>query len=249
MKRIKIILIVFVLILSATSVGAFVVDKAEYGKLSPELASMSIGDRIAFWAEQFVGNPYDTDPLGEYVRRAVIEADERVDCMYLTFRAAELAFSSTYSQAVGNALDLRFATKGKVNAEGKVLNYDERYQYAMDMIRSGKWGRDVTASLGPVREIPGDRGVESVQVLERKSIVSGTEGFRNGDIIFFVKDPKKRVVGEIIGHIGIVVVSKEGTFVVHASGVKKKGGVVKKVVLSDYAEQMPFIGVVVTRFD
>jgi len=55
------------------------------------LKGSPVAHKIAFWAELFIGTPYDTDPLGEYVRRAVVVADERVDCMYLTFRTAELA--------------------------------------------------------------------------------------------------------------------------------------------------------------
>ncbi|MCK4911383.1 MAG: hypothetical protein KAR83_07060, partial [Thermodesulfovibrionales bacterium] len=51
-----------------------------------EMASMPIGERIARWAEAFLGTPYDTDPLGAYVSSNAIVADMSVDCMYLTFR-------------------------------------------------------------------------------------------------------------------------------------------------------------------
>jgi len=249
MKWMKMILPVLLVTVVATSAGAFVVNKAEYGRLSRKLPGMSAGDRMAFWAEQFVGNPYDPDPLGEYVSRSVIEADERVDCMYLTFRAAELALSNSYDQAVKNALNMRFLTKGRVSEDGEVMNYDERYQYAMDMIYGGKWGRNVTSEIGPVRQIPGSRGLEHVSIISRADAVESVDKIRNGDIIFFVKDPSKRIVGEIVGHIGIASVSGSGVFLIHASGVKKKGGVVKKVDLKEYVEEMPFIGIIVTRFD
>ncbi|MBI5213849.1 MAG: hypothetical protein HY957_10865, partial [Nitrospirae bacterium] len=68
--------------------------------LQSKLKNKPVGERIAFWAEKFIGVPYDKDPLGEYVSRTVITADERVDCMYLTFRAVELALSGTPEEAV-----------------------------------------------------------------------------------------------------------------------------------------------------
>ena len=57
-------------------------------------------ERIAFWAEQYIDVPYDTDPWGDYVRKNVIVADERVDCMYLTFRSVELALGRITSYNV-----------------------------------------------------------------------------------------------------------------------------------------------------
>jgi hypothetical protein len=59
----------------------------EIQKSQSFLRDKPIGERIAFWAEKFIGIPYDTDPFGEYVSKATIVTDERVDCMYLTFRA------------------------------------------------------------------------------------------------------------------------------------------------------------------
>jgi hypothetical protein len=59
----------------------------------------------------------------------------------------------------------------------------------------------------------------------------------------------------MVGHIGIIKVEEEPTskeereiYLVHASGIKEKGGGVKKVLLKDYITRMPFIGVKVTRF-
>ena len=111
----------------------------EISALQPRLRESSVGNRIAFWAEQFIGTPYDMDPLGDYVTRALIVADERVDCMYLTFRAVELALSNSPEEAVGKALTMRFHAQG-VLKDGKVTNYDDRYQDGIDMIGSGKYG-------------------------------------------------------------------------------------------------------------
>ncbi len=82
----------------------------EIASLQREIADRPVGDRIAFWAEKFVDTPYDPDPLGEYVRKNVIIADERVDCMYLTFRSVELAFGKDPDDAVSVALDKRFVS-------------------------------------------------------------------------------------------------------------------------------------------
>ena len=124
------------------------------------LRGKPIGEKIAFWAEKFIGVPYDRDPLGEYVSRAAIVSDERVDCMYLTFRAVELALSGTPEEAIQVALERRFHSKG-VLKEGRVINYDDRFEYGEDMIESGKWGREITSEVGKTMKIEGARGKAS----------------------------------------------------------------------------------------
>jgi len=214
-----------------------------------------IGERIALWAEKFVGVPYDSDPLGEYVSRATIVADERVDCMYLTFRAVELALSRTPEEAIQIALDKRFHSKG-VLKEGRVINYDDRFEYGEDMVESGKWGKEVTSEVGRVTKIKGSRGKEFVEVLSRDELIRGMNGLKSGDILFFATKPEKRKVGEIIGHMGIIKVEKgernpkgRKFFLIHASGTKEKGGVVKKVLLNEYLSRTDFLGVKITRFE
>ncbi|MDP1758212.1 MAG: hypothetical protein Q8K77_00255, partial [Thermodesulfovibrionales bacterium] len=107
---------------------------SEIAVFQKEIADKPIGERIALWAEKFVGTPYDPDPLGEYVTKKAIVADERVDCMYLSFRAVELALSLTPDKAIDIALDKRFITKGKLDSEGNVSNYEDRFQYGEDML-------------------------------------------------------------------------------------------------------------------
>jgi hypothetical protein len=222
-------------------------SEEEIATLQRETSGLTTGQRIAFWAEQFLGTPYDPDPLGEYVTREVIVADDRVDCMYLTFRSAELALSGTPEEAVEVALDKRFMGSG-VMKEGKVLNYDNRFQYAQDMLSSGKWGREITGTLGETVEIEGSRGTKTVRILPGAQIPGAVPLLESGDIIFFVKDPAKRVVGEIVGHIGIIKREGDKAFLIHAGGKKDLGGVVKKVLLTDYARSMPFVGIRVSRF-
>ncbi len=68
--------------------------------------------------------------------------------------------------------------------------------------------------------------------------------------MFFIKKPEERKLGEIVGHIGIVKLEQDQEpYLIHASGTKERGGMVKKVLLKDYVSQMPFIGVKITRID
>jgi hypothetical protein len=213
-----------------------------------------VGERIALWAEKFIGVPYDDDLLGEYVSRAAIVADERMDCMYLTFRVVELALSRTPEEAIQIALDKRFHSRGVLKG-GRVTNYDDRFEYGEDMVDSGKWGREVTAEIGRTVKIKGSRGKEFTEVLFPDELMRRMSRLKSGDILFFATKPEKRKVGEIIGHMGVIKVEKaagnpEGmeVFLIHASGHKGKGGAVKKVLLKGYLSKMDFLGVKITRF-
>ena len=75
----------FIFVLLWAQLGQAIPDE-EIREKQGELQGKPVGEKIAFWAERFVGTPYDEDPQGEYVTKATIVADERVDCMYLTFR-------------------------------------------------------------------------------------------------------------------------------------------------------------------
>lgn len=243
----------------------------EIAVFQKEIADKPVGERIALWAGKFVGAPYDPDPLGEYVTKKAIVADERVDCMYLSFRAVELALSLTPDKAIDIALDKRFMTKGRLDSKGNVINYEDRFQYGEDMLDSGRWGKEITEQLGKVTEIKGSRGKEKVKIIAKNTLLkrlssskssSRMTGLKSGDFIFFVKAVERRKAGEIVGHIGIVkievssqrsAVSNNGEqkeiYLIHAGGFKKKGGEVKKVRLYDYINSMPFIGVRVSRFN
>jgi len=232
----------------------FALTNEEIQKFQTLLTGKPIGERIAFWAERFIGVPYDTDPLGEYVSKATIVLDERVDCMYLTFRAVELALSHTPEEAIQVALGRRFHSKG-VLKDGHVINYDDRFEYGEDMIESGKWGQEITSAVGKMMKIKGSRGKEFVEVLSSDALMQGMKSLKSGDLVFFAKKPEKREVGEIIGHMGIVRVVEarrnqrsRDIFLIHASGTKGRGGTVKKVLLREYLSKMPFIGVRITRF-
>jgi len=232
----------------------FALTVEEIQKFQILLKGKPVGERVVFWAERFVGAPYDTDPLGEYVSKATIVADERVDCMYLTFRAVELSLSHTPEEAIQVALEKRFHSKGILKG-GRVVNYDDRFEYGEDMIESGKWGKEVTSEVGRTLRIKGSRGKEFVYMLPSDSVLRGAEKLKTGDILFFIKRPEERKREEIVGHLGILKIegSPEGKggkefYLIHATGTKGKDGAVKKVLLKDYLAKMPFIGLKITRF-
>jgi hypothetical protein len=223
-------------------------NNEEIQRFQANLREKPVGERIVFWAEKFVGTPYDIDPLGEYVSKATIVADERVDCMYLTFRAVELALSHTPEEAIQIALEKRFHSKG-ILKEGKVVNYDDRFEYGEDMISSGKWGREITGEVGKTFRIKGSRRTNVADILSSDELQRNASGLKTGDLIFFIKRPEERKVEEIVGHIGMIKVEQgREVYLIHASGTKGKGGVVKKMLLKEYISQMPFMGAKITRF-
>jgi hypothetical protein len=220
----------------------------EIAVLQRTSAGWSVGERIAFWAEQFIDTPYDPDPQGEYVNRKVLIADERVDCMYHAFRSVELALGKDPKDSVDIALEKRFHGKGVLQG-GKVENYDDRFRYGEDMLDSGKWGREITSELGELFTIRGERGRDRVSIIRKADIPKMLGSLRTGDIIFFVKDPAKRVSGEIVGHVGIIKAEEEKVYLISAFGQKNKGGRVKKTIFSEYSSRMPFIGIRVSRLE
>jgi hypothetical protein len=246
-KKSKGFTLLLILVLLLLPDFLFGLSNEEIQKIQSMLIAKPLGERIVFWAEKFIGTPYDPDPLGAYVTRATLVADERVDCMYLTFRVVELSLTRTPEEAIQIALDKRFHTRG-VLRDGKVLNYDNRFEYGEDMIESGKWGDEITDTLGRTARIRGSRGRETVDMLPTDELSRGKEGLRSGDVLFFIRNPDRRSAEEIVAHIGIVKVEPHQVYLIHASGTKGRGGAVKKISLREYLSQMPFVGVKVTRF-
>ena len=221
------------------------------------VAEKPLGERISYWAGRFISTPYDPDPLGLYVRTRRIVADEKVDCLYHTFRSVELARAETPEDAIEAALSLRFVTRGTI-ANGLVQNYDARYQYGEDMVFGSRWGRNITEDLGKTRKIEGSRGRDKVRILPKEELSTEElqKKLKDGDIIYWVKDPAKRIVGEIVGHLSIVRLHEGAPHVIHAAGSKQKnwqgtvnGGVTKELPLAEYVQKMHFIGAFITRFE
>jgi len=240
-------LLPFFLVLFPSVVSAFISDD-EIAVLQKASAEWALGERIAFWAEQFVDTPYDTDPMGAYVTGKVIVADDRVDCMYHVFRSVELAKGKDPADSLAAALDLRFPSKG-VAESGQVLNYEDRFRYGEDMIESGKWGKEITSEMGETVKIRGGRNRQYVAMIKKRDIPSVLSKLRNGDIVFFIKDPAKRSADEIVGHMGIIKAEEGNIYLISAFGQKDRGGKVKKVLFSEYSTGMPFVGIRVSRME
>lgn len=222
-------------------------DETEIQSVQLRASGKQIGERIAFWAERFVGTPYDTDPAGEYVTKESLSADERVDCMYLVFRAVELAFGNSPEESASIALDKRFVHSGNVR-DGRVLNYEDRFRYGEDMIESGKWGEEVTRGIGVTSSTAGSRGRPEIIFVSGREAAVNLSFFSSGDVVFFINSPSMRQKDEIVGHMGVIKRDGEKVYLIHAAGTKKRGGEVKKVLFSDYLNSMPFIGIRVSRF-
>lgn len=218
------------------------------------VSKFGVGEKIAFWADFFVGTPYDPIPIGSYVQNLSINEEDVFDCMSLTFRVLELAFAKNESSALDNALYFRFKEMGIPNPKNKakVLTYEGRYEYGEDMIFSKKYGKLVNEEIGEPKKIEaGSHMGGLVSVLSFKEVEENLNGLRSGDIIFFVKNPRNRTVGETIGHIGFIKREKGKVYLIHAAGAKNKtDGKVTKLLLTDYMESRKntFLGVMVTRF-
>jgi len=244
MKNIRtksLLVLIILMLLCSKNAGAF--TEKEILRLEASVSHLQTRDKIVFWARQFIGTPYDPDPLGTYVTNKVIVFDEQVNSMYLVCRSVELALSSTQEEAVEIALDKRFFTRG-VLVDNLVQNYNERYEYAMDMILSSKWGKDVTEELGPTADVEASRIWDTQKILLTTDMHKWISKLQNGDLIFFVKDKSKWIRGDVIGHMGIVEKSKNGIYVIHAKG---EGGVLAEE-LGKYLKASGFTGVKVTRF-
>jgi len=116
--------------------------------------------KVGLWARRFAAAPaveYLFGPKpGGYVAEGDVVSDRRQDCVSLLYRVGELARARSARDAVSWALRTRLAGADiNTASDGKGrLDYDDpaHLDFSLDMIRTGLWGRDVTASLA------GDRG-------------------------------------------------------------------------------------------
>jgi hypothetical protein len=221
--------------------------------------NLNLREKIGFWAEFFVGTPYDTIPIGLYVEERKIKVYEALDCMSHVFTSYELAQSKNEREAVKAALDIRFIKKGELISPDSdyVKSYNGRFEYGEDMSFSGKYGKNITSKIGKTIFIKGSRKYKRMKILETKEMISNLDKLETGDIIFFVKSLKKRVADEIVGHLGIVSKKDGKVFIIHAKGKKifdksstrKSVEVVTKVPLDEYLNSTYpfFMGVIVNR--
>ncbi|MGC8767446.1 MAG: N-acetylmuramoyl-L-alanine amidase-like domain-containing protein [Brevinematia bacterium] len=208
-----------------------------------------IGDDIVKYAKMFIGTPYDTDPLGAYVRNKVVVYDKEVDCMYLVFRSVELAFGNgDEDKSIDVALDKRFKTKG-ILSNGFVVNYEERFEYGEDMFLSDKWGKLVFTNTILLDKIFSERLNRYVSYVPKRNFKNVAKDIKNGSIVFFIKDPSKSKKGEVVGHLGVIESDGYNIFLIHASGSKNRGGKVVREKFQDYLKRSSYVGFVITSFD
>lgn len=226
--------------------------------------------RSGLWARRYAAAP-GTEyrfglATGGYVDRGLLVPGLVHDCISLVYRVGELARATSSRHAIELALATRFAgaePDSVIDRKGRV-DYDHpaHLDYSLDMIRSGHWGRDVTAgfagatldTVGSSRYRPG-----SYHYLPG-SVLAGA-GLQEGDLVWLVLDPAHAAArrlreehGLVIGHAGIVIRREGELWMVHAASRPllpwyEQAGVVA-VPLREYLLRVErYQAVVVTRFE
>jgi hypothetical protein len=130
------------------------------------------------------------------------------------------------------------------------------------MIRSGHWGRDVTATLtGAAPDPAGSRRYPAGSFVRVAAGALQPAELREGDVAWLVLDPDDPAArrlrdehGLVIGHLGIVIVEDGEPWLVHAASKPLPGwydrpGVVSVPLTAYLARVERYGGVMITRFD
>ena len=186
--------------------------------------SGELGDKIAKYANSFVGTPYDRIPIGLYVQSRKLIIDDEIDCMYLVFRSVPLALADgDNKKAAEIACDKMFHDKCKLDKDNLVTNYENRFDYSEDMISSGKWGESIYTN-NEMSVMAGSRHYKWFYYVKSQDFINSKklqQRVQNGDILFLYKFPEKRSkLNEAIGHLGIIEVKNGEIYLIHASGRK-----------------------------
>ncbi|MBD3236408.1 MAG: DUF1460 domain-containing protein [Candidatus Eisenbacteria bacterium] len=247
----------------------YTLPSATIDSLMQRLSARPVGERIAGWADYFHqrGDARYRFGLAEggYVSEGRLVDDFHTDCVLFFYRTTELGRSSSAVEAVQFAFGTRFygATLEEVVSDEGRVDYDSpvHLDYTVDIIRSGIWGQQITATLGETvaDEAGTDRYPPGTVHYVPKQKVRWAQ-LQDGDIVYFVSDEatdagrRTREVGAIIGHLGIVEVEGGQVYVIHAASKGLAGfyesGRVVKVPLKTYLERVEtFKGVMATRIE
>jgi hypothetical protein len=241
----------------------------EIDSLMSVVQGKPVGERIAFWADTFYKDSrarylFGLDP-GGYVTDGRIVDDFATDCVLFLYRTTELGRSSSAREAVQFAFGTRFfgaSVDAAILPDGKVqYDHPSHLDYSEDILKSGIWGKDVTASIGPVQADPGsDRFPPgSFSYVPKEKVNFGA--LASGDIIFFVTDEKsakgtdsRSGKGGLIGHIGIIAREGEEPYLIHAAKTPLigfyEGGKIEKIPLKTYLDRIDsFKGIAVARIE
>jgi len=228
-----------------------------------------VAARVGAWARRFAA----ADSVrylfglaaGGYAAEGELVADRTQDCISLLYRCTELARARDHDDAVAVALATRFAgapAESVVTTDGRV-DYDDpaHLDFSLDMIRSGHWGDDVTATLhGAVPDSAGSARYAPGSFLYVPGPALDPDELREGDVIWLVLNPAdvkarrlRNEYGLVIGHVGIAVRDGETVELVHAAVSDLpgcyEGGTVVSVPLQTYLRRVgKFAGICVTRF-
>jgi uncharacterized protein len=228
-----------------------------------------VAANVGYWARYFASRDdilYCFGPNdGGYVAQGALVLDGRQDCVSLLYRCSELARSGSLAESVDWALKTRFAGAPLAAFTGSSGSVDyenpAHLDYSLDMIRSGNWGADMTASMtGAVVDEKGTSRYPagSFSYVAGDALVPAE--LQEGDVVWFVFDAEhekgakmRHDYGLAIGHIGLVVMDDGVPNLIHAASSDLsgyyKGGTVVKVPLSVYLERVEkFSGVMMTRF-
>jgi hypothetical protein len=230
--------------------------------------SLPTAARVGLWARRVLaadGVRYLFGPSPDgYVAERELVRDHRQDCISLLYRCTELARARDHDDAVAIALRTRFAgaePDSVVDAQGRVdYGHPSHLDYSLDMIRSGHWGADVTATVGAAAvDTVGTSRYPAGSFAYVPKTKLDEAALREGDIVWFVLDPAvasarklRDQYGLVIGHVGLVIVEDGQAWLAHAavSGLSGwyEGGSVVKVPLKEYLGRVEkFAGVMVTR--
>ena len=205
---------------------------------------------------------------GGYVTEGRLLTGGNDDCVSFRYRCTELARAQTKRENYSWALRTRFAGAAIgsiVGPDGRV-DYDspEHLDFSLDMIRSGIWGRDVSAAVGEVqadaigtsRYPAGSFSWIPAEKLDQARL-------KQGDIVWFVLNPENKKArklrdeyGLVVGHIGVMAKcgNDDQLCLLHAASSdlsgQYEGGQVVSVDLSIYLERVErYAGVFVTRLE
>jgi hypothetical protein len=246
-----------------------VLPSADIDSLMIRFMPLSLGDRVAAWADYFWqrGDVIYRFGLasGGYASDGRLVDDFRTDCILFFYRVTELGRSSNALEAVQFAYGTRFygaSLQDVVGDDGRV-DYDApaHLDYTIDILRSGIWGSDISASVGRcVPDTQGSTRYEPGSVYYVPKAAVNHAALRSGDIVFLLGDEQTetgkrlREAGALIGHVGIVRVENGVPHLIHPAskplpGVYE-GGKLVKVPLRTYLDRVEtFKGILVTRID
>jgi hypothetical protein len=247
--------------------GPDVLKSSVIDSVMNEILGLPIGERIGAWADFFwkwgeADYRFGLDPQG-YVEQGRLVDDRHTDCVLFFYRTSELGRSSTPLEAVQFAFGTRFYGAPIAEAVGEkgVLDYNHpaHLDYTVDMVRSGIWGEEVTASAGmATADLAGTSRYPAGTVQYVPTADINYDAIQSGDGIHFVLDESTergrtiRESGALIGHIGVALREGGEVMLIHPASKGLEGlyagGKIVKVPLKTYLERVEtFKGIIVTR--